>query len=81
MRNTGTSIIESIVKHVICLRAEYDTKRQQQRGDIHILVIRNNALFCRPDLLSDIKADIKNCQNEFSLYQLEVLINKGTATN
>lgn len=54
------------------LRAEYDTKRQQHRGDIHI--IRNNAFFCRPDLFSDIKADINNCQKEFSLYQLEVLI-------
>lgn len=60
-----------IMHKQVNLKAEYDTKRQQHRGDIHI--IRNNAFFCRLDLLSDIKADIKNCQKEFSLYQLEVL--------
>ncbi|XP_052692430.1 uncharacterized protein LOC128170709 [Crassostrea angulata] len=53
------------------LQKAYKTKRQQHRGTIH--TIRSEALFYRPVLLTGIKADVKTCRTEFSLYQSEML--------
>uniref|UniRef100_K1PP94 Tripartite motif-containing protein 2 n=1 Tax=Magallana gigas TaxID=29159 RepID=K1PP94_MAGGI len=55
----------------IHIRKAYKTKRQQHRETIH--AIRSEALFYRPVLLTGIKADIKTCHTEFSLYQSEML--------
>nr|XP_034320706.1 uncharacterized protein LOC105333854 [Crassostrea gigas] len=49
----------------------YKTKRQQHRGTIH--TIRSEALFYRPVLLTEIKADVKTCHTEFSPLQSEML--------
>uniref|UniRef100_K1RFG2 B box-type domain-containing protein n=1 Tax=Magallana gigas TaxID=29159 RepID=K1RFG2_MAGGI len=53
------------------VRTAYKTKQQQHRGAIH--TIRSEALFYRPVLLTGIKADVKTCHTEFSLYQSEML--------
>uniref|UniRef100_K1QAL4 Tripartite motif-containing protein 3 n=1 Tax=Magallana gigas TaxID=29159 RepID=K1QAL4_MAGGI len=53
------------------LTTAYKTKRQQHRGTIH--TIRSEALFYRHVLLIQIKADVKTCHTEFSLYQSEML--------
>eukprot|EP00105_Crassostrea_gigas_P006072 XP_011419872.2 PREDICTED: uncharacterized protein LOC105322715 [Crassostrea gigas] len=47
------------------------TKKQQHRGTIH--TIRSDALFYRPVLITEIKADVKTCGIKFSLYQSEIL--------
>nr|XP_034320812.1 uncharacterized protein LOC117687782 isoform X2 [Crassostrea gigas] len=53
------------------LREPYLNKRQQYSEKIH--TIRSEALFYRPFLLTGIKADVKTCHKEFSLYQSEML--------
>nr|XP_034319601.1 uncharacterized protein LOC117687359 [Crassostrea gigas] len=53
------------------VRTAYKTKQQQHRGTIH--TIRSEALFYRTVLLTGIKADVKTCDKEFSLYQSEIL--------
>ncbi|XP_065937096.1 uncharacterized protein [Magallana gigas] len=53
------------------LQKAYKTKRQQHRGTIH--TIRSEALFYRPVLLTEIKADVKTCHTEFSPLQSEML--------
>eukprot|EP00105_Crassostrea_gigas_P027125 XP_011448354.2 PREDICTED: uncharacterized protein LOC105342926 isoform X2 [Crassostrea gigas] len=53
------------------IQKAYKTKRQQHRGTIH--TIRSEALFYRPVFLTEIKADVKTCHTEFSLYQSEML--------
>ncbi|XP_065932116.1 uncharacterized protein [Magallana gigas] len=53
------------------IQIAYKTKRQQHRGTIH--TIRSEALFYRPVLLTEIKADVKTCHTEFSPLQLEML--------
>ncbi|XP_052693128.1 uncharacterized protein LOC128171381 isoform X1 [Crassostrea angulata] len=59
-------------KHTqIDVTTAYKTKRQQHRGTIH--TIRSEALFYRPVLLTEIKADVKTCHTEFSLCQSEML--------
>ncbi|XP_065932382.1 uncharacterized protein [Magallana gigas] len=55
----------------INVKTAYKTKRQQHRGTIH--TIRSEALFYRPVLLTEIKADVKTCHTEFSLHQSEML--------
>ncbi|XP_065932364.1 uncharacterized protein [Magallana gigas] len=58
-------------KHTqIDVKTVYKTKRQH-RGTIH--TIRSEALFYRPVLLTEIKADVKTCHTEFSLLQSEML--------
>uniref|UniRef100_K1QE00 Tripartite motif-containing protein 3 n=1 Tax=Magallana gigas TaxID=29159 RepID=K1QE00_MAGGI len=54
----------------------YKTKRQQHRGTIH--TIRSEALFYRPVLLTEIKADVKTCHTEFSPLQSEMLTKAQT---
>nr|XP_034320718.1 uncharacterized protein LOC105326507 isoform X1 [Crassostrea gigas]XP_034320719.1 uncharacterized protein LOC105326507 isoform X1 [Crassostrea gigas]XP_034320720.1 uncharacterized protein LOC105326507 isoform X1 [Crassostrea gigas] len=54
----------------IDVKTAYKTKRQQHRGTIH--TIRSEALFYRPVLLPGIKADVKTCHTEFSLYQSDM---------
>lgn len=49
----------------------FDTKPLKQAKLYR--TIRNEALFYRDVLLSRVKADINNCQKEFSVYQLGVL--------
>uniref|UniRef100_K1PFM4 Tripartite motif-containing protein 2 n=1 Tax=Magallana gigas TaxID=29159 RepID=K1PFM4_MAGGI len=56
---------------IMDIQIAYKTKRQQHRGTIH--TIRSEALFYRPVLLPRIKADVKTCHTEFSLYQSEML--------
>ncbi|XP_065932342.1 uncharacterized protein [Magallana gigas] len=59
-------------QHVILdIQTAYKTKRQQHRGTIH--TIRSEALFYRPVLLTEIKADVKTCHTEFSPLQSEML--------
>nr|XP_034319707.1 uncharacterized protein LOC105324223 isoform X3 [Crassostrea gigas]XP_034319708.1 uncharacterized protein LOC105324223 isoform X3 [Crassostrea gigas] len=59
-------------KHTqIDVTTAYKTKRQQHRGTIH--TIRSEALFYRPVLLTEIKADVKTCHTEFSPLQSEML--------
>nr|XP_034319690.1 uncharacterized protein LOC117687382 [Crassostrea gigas]XP_034319691.1 uncharacterized protein LOC117687382 [Crassostrea gigas]XP_034319692.1 uncharacterized protein LOC117687382 [Crassostrea gigas]XP_034319693.1 uncharacterized protein LOC117687382 [Crassostrea gigas]XP_034319694.1 uncharacterized protein LOC117687382 [Crassostrea gigas]XP_034319695.1 uncharacterized protein LOC117687382 [Crassostrea gigas]XP_034319696.1 uncharacterized protein LOC117687382 [Crassostrea gigas]XP_03431969 len=53
------------------VKTAYKTKRQQHRGTIH--TIRSEALFYRPVLLTEIKADVKTCHTEFSPLQSEML--------
>ncbi|XP_065932147.1 uncharacterized protein [Magallana gigas] len=61
-------------QHVILdIQTAYKTKRQQHRGTIH--TIRSEALFYRPVLLTEIKADVKTCHTEFSPLQSEMLTN------
>ncbi|XP_052693195.1 uncharacterized protein LOC128171446 [Crassostrea angulata] len=55
----------------IVVKTAYKTKRQQHRGTIHF--IRSEALFYRPVLLTEIKADVKTCHTEFSPLQSEML--------
>lgn len=49
------------------LQRAYKAMQQQHRGTIH--TIRSETLFYRPVLLKGIKADVKTCQTECSLYQ------------
>nr|XP_034321345.1 uncharacterized protein LOC117687955 isoform X1 [Crassostrea gigas]XP_034321346.1 uncharacterized protein LOC117687955 isoform X1 [Crassostrea gigas] len=59
-------------KHTqIDVKTAYKTKRQQHRETIH--TIRSEALFYRPVLLTEIKADVKTCHTEFSPLQSEML--------
>ncbi|XP_052694642.1 uncharacterized protein LOC128172945 [Crassostrea angulata] len=53
------------------VKTAYKTKRQQHRGTIQ--TIKSEALFYRPVLLTGIKADVKICHTELSLYQSEML--------
>lgn len=48
-------------------------KSRENKEEQIIHLIRSEALFYRPIHLTDIKADIKNCHKEFSLYQSEML--------
>ncbi|XP_052693140.1 uncharacterized protein LOC128171386 [Crassostrea angulata] len=64
-------------KHTqIDVKTAYKTKRQQHRGTIH--TIRSEALFYRPVLLTEIKADVKTCHTEFSPLQSEMLTKAQT---
>lgn len=49
----------------------YSMHRQQLRETIHTL--RSEALFCRPVILSGIKADFKTCRSKFFRYESEML--------
>ncbi|XP_065937580.1 uncharacterized protein [Magallana gigas] len=53
------------------LQKAYKSKRQLHKGTIY--TIRSEALFYRPVLLTEIKADVKTCHTEFSLFQSEML--------
>eukprot|EP00105_Crassostrea_gigas_P039218 XP_019923366.1 PREDICTED: uncharacterized protein LOC105329700 [Crassostrea gigas] len=65
------------IKHTqIDVETAYKTKRQQHRETIH--TIRSEALFYRPVLLTDIKADVKTCHTEFFLLQSEMLTKAQT---
>nr|XP_034319864.1 uncharacterized protein LOC109619480 [Crassostrea gigas]XP_034319866.1 uncharacterized protein LOC109619480 [Crassostrea gigas]XP_034319867.1 uncharacterized protein LOC109619480 [Crassostrea gigas]XP_034319868.1 uncharacterized protein LOC109619480 [Crassostrea gigas]XP_034319869.1 uncharacterized protein LOC109619480 [Crassostrea gigas] len=67
-------------KHTILdIQTAYKTKQQQYRGTIH--TIRSEALFYRPVLMTGIKADVKTCHTEFSLYQSEMLTKAQTLKN
>nr|XP_034319649.1 uncharacterized protein LOC105342260 isoform X7 [Crassostrea gigas]XP_034319652.1 uncharacterized protein LOC105342260 isoform X7 [Crassostrea gigas] len=64
---------------ILDIQIAYKTKRQQHRGTIH--TIRSEALFYRPVLLTEIKADVKTCHTEFSLHQSEMLTKAQTLKN
>lgn len=61
------------------VRTPYETKLKQHLGTIQ--TIRREALFCRPLFLPRIKADIKTCHAEFSLYQSNMLAKTKTLKN
>nr|XP_034309389.1 uncharacterized protein LOC105319963 [Crassostrea gigas] len=60
----------------LVIKTFFNTKRQQHRGTIH--TIRSEALFYRPVLLTEIKANVKTCHTEFSLYQSDMLTKTQT---
>lgn len=53
------------------VKSAYEIKQQQHRGIIHI--IKSEAVFYRHAILAEIKADVKTCRKEFSIYQSEML--------
>lgn len=60
----------------IDIKEAFETKKQQHRGTVY--TIRTEALFYRPVLLTEIKADVKTCHTEFSLYQPDMLTKAHT---
>lgn len=51
---------------ILNIQRAFRAKHKKHRGTIH--TIKSDALFFRPDLLTRIKADVKACHTEFSLY-------------
>lgn len=47
--------------------------KHQTRGTVHAIMIRSGTFFYISVLLTEIKADVKTCCTEFSLYQSEIL--------
>lgn len=67
----GHKIHRFLVKHRMQnIQEAYKTERLKHRGTIHNI---SKALFLRPDLLPEIKAEMKTCRAEFSLCQSEML--------